>query len=202
MSTVIPNRYGVYKASLTGPGNAADDSTVTVGLWRRPGVLVADATWSAIFDRANDAFTIFLSGSLYSGWAFVKGTLTYREGGDLFSIEENFNVTGVAGTPAPAYTSLVCRKNTGFVGRKFQGRMSFPGCLENAAGVLPDGSINPVSLPFFATRFNTLHANLRMATLDSPTMEPVILHSDATTPTVITSFSPSPLPGINKTRYR
>lgn len=205
MPTQIPDRYGSFAAKLTGPGTAADDSIVTIGVHRNAVAGGPDATWDQVFNQYREGFRDFFTALLHVGWTFVGADLTYREGGVLQGLTATEFVQGSISSPAPAFTSLVLQKRTNLIGRQFRGRMSVPGVI-GTANVQPDGTLSNATIAAYAPTVLALFNKLEWdsSQLINPPLlaTPVILHQAAITPTRVTSLLISSSVGINKTRYR
>ena len=118
---------------------------------------------------------------------------------DLYELCDRFNLTV---DELPLNTAAVIRKNTGFAGRQYRGRMFMPPTRISESDVSVAGVISGTSLSASNSTWNTFYFNL-----GTQNLLPVIIHGaplsgPTPVPTPITSFSTTPLIGTIKRRIR
>lgn len=111
-------------------------------------------------------------------------------------------VGGIASAQVVGAVAYLINKRTSAAGRKFRGRLFLPGAAESA--VNEDGSV----VAGVQADLNTAFANYLAQTVAAG-MQPVLLHNVAAIPPVgeggptnITSFTTSPIVGIQRRRLR
>lgn len=104
------------------------------------------------------------------------------------------STTQTAGTSARESTApalaLMVTKNTNLGGRKNRGRNYMPWALADS-DVAENGAVNPTRLTSWAAALDEYYDFIIGPTTDLLD-EPVILHTDPTVPTPVTSFTPNP----------
>lgn len=99
----------------------------------------------------------------------------------------------------PSNVALFVRKTSGFLGRRYKGRMYLPAQFLKNDDVSPTGAIEPSSaLPTLQTRMTATYDAMVAAQLP-----PVILHTTGSpTPTPVTGFSVQPVIATQRRRLR
>lgn len=104
------------------------------------------------------------------------------------------STTQTAGTSSRESTApalaLMVTKNTNLGGRKHRGRNYMPWALADS-DVAENGAVNPTRLTSWAAALDEYMDYIIGPTTDLLD-EPVILHTDPTVPTPVTSFTPNP----------
>lgn len=182
---IIPDGYGnaVFSWTYTGRVNPL---TSTLG-YHPTSVGSPGAIANKMFDDSAGSGAPNFHSNMGDGWTFLGVKCTENDGGTLIGGESTR--TPIAGTltgiSSPALnTSLLLQKRTGLLGRKFRGRMYWVMSAVNESAVDTLGILGSTELSFLNPMFTAWET--AMAT--SPTYAPVLLHSDPTAPTNITSF--------------
>lgn len=174
---VIPDGFGEARIEWVVPGTAGPGLTV-LGFEDGTPATAADAVALQIRDdmrddicpqMANAYFLSTVTVNINRGGTIEQGLATGLDNGSL---------TGAACTPN---VSFLIRKRTGLAGRKYRGRWYLPGVVEtdvDAAGLISSTRQNALQLAVNAFKTD----------MGAATHELVLLHSDATVPTAITSL--------------
>lgn len=140
-----------------------------------------------------------LKASTTSDMTLVETSATYNDGTNIFDLENAVAVAGTGGTGvAPPNVALLVRKNTVYGGRKYRGRMFWPGILTGSE-INPDGTIASATVTALQTHFNALYADCAAGA--GSRMQ--LLHNDGTTaPTDLASFTVQPVCATQRRRLR
>lgn len=206
MPIIIPDNHAQVTFLYRGANLASEDTVVTVGLRRNTSGVGATASIDEIIDRWNSVWGVFHADSGVDAWVYEGLTAKYRAGGVLFDIARTANVPGGSTTvPLPPNTAMLVRKTSDLAGRKNKGRMYLPGVLTQS-GVNAGGTIVPAILAANQTRLNTLYTAMHTFPIPGQPAERraevMILHSDATAPTVVTGFQAQGVVATQRRRLR
>jgi hypothetical protein len=184
---IIPPNYGLATMAWEAPGTTGV-VTVTCGV-RDPGAVEnPEAMASSISGFWRNADSPAADTNMRIGWTFLLVRLLYRfADGGLASVTggeiENGAMTGSDGLQPP-YSPLVVPKRTSLAGKKYRGRMYPPLTYGGEASVDISGHIETVvALPTIRDMYDNL-----FTLWQASVYPPYLLHSDATTPTPISSF--------------
>ncbi len=124
--------------------------------------------------------------------------MQYNDGTGMLLYNKNQGLVGTGGTAVlPSNCALLVKKTTGIGGRQNQGRNFWPSMV--AEGVVDArGLIAAATVTSFQNAFNAVFTDLNTPA-DS---DPVILHSSAGTPTIITGFVVASLIATQRRRMR
>lgn len=132
--------------------------------------------------------------------AEMNNSFTYKQfrmvvaGGTLLTLP--FNTPGAGGGSGTSpQVSYLIQKLTASPGRKNRGRFYYPGCDETSVDA--DGRVSSGKLGGLGTMLLAWEDTLAGIPVD-----PVILHHDATAPTVIVSFQPESVVATQRRRLR
>lgn len=155
---------------------------------------VVQTSWRTALTSAGKPWSTTL---LPSGYSLNSIKVLANYSGVLYSYED---VTAVVGggsaNPPPINTSLLINKVTGLAGRKYRGRVfGPPTLLESAVNAV--GVIDPASVTSLQTAWDAAWTSIMSTSTD-----PVLLHTDGSTPTAITSFQLSQRIGTIGRRMR
>lgn len=180
-----------------------EEQAITIGI--NP-----DASFGPTYNGlAETVYDSFVGTDLLFSIAAISSTLSAVRCDVTISTDETPSVLQdshsqvTAGTrtssPPPSNCALFVRKTTGFLGRRYKGRMYFPAGFLIADQVSAIGAIDPSSgLPTLQTR-----ANATYNALVENLVPPVLLHSVAPfTPTPIQTFAVQPVIATQRRRLR
>lgn len=195
---IIPDDHAhcVYEFTITG---LADPISTTMGHY------TGDVGISSPEDVANRAFDCMALSylTILPASATLTGVTAYqRVGADLLvGLSDRAPVAGTGfANPAPPNVCTLVRKNTGFAGRKFRGRMFLPSVAEtqiDAAGIIAGSLVTDVT-----AEGDDFLAALADDGIIGYAIPARLLHSDATAPTAITSLVCDPKVGTQRRRMR
>jgi hypothetical protein len=137
--------------------------------------------------------TVLATGSLWSGLHVVEG-----QDGDPFVWDSSSGAgagTRSISAPTTPQVQLLADKKTQLGGRKFRGRTFLPDVAE--ADVGGNGAVISGTL----TLVNAFCASVLVQLTDTPYDGMVLLHQDATIPTVVTSYTADPFAATLRRRY-
>jgi len=177
--TVIPDGFGEAAWQFLASGDP-DPWFVTIGVAFEDPFDPED--W---LSAMADTWGAHLRDVSLSDMALVLTKISYNDGGSMLEAEHPVGLLGTGGTTKlPQNCACLVRKNTGLVGRHFKGRMYWPGILSEA-DVSPVGRIDSSVVTAYQALFNSVYGDLNAVT----NAQPALLHTDATAPTFVTSFS-------------
>lgn len=181
----IPANYGnaVFRVKMAGKTNLM---TFTLGYWHPvPGTTAEDAAESlaGAINVTDGAFTSDFLGSTFT----LQDVLVYQnDAGIITSAVQGIDATGAGGLAVPpVQCSLLARKTTSRVGRKFRGRWYVPNMFFAETDIDAMGNIAPTPFGILSTAFNTTVNELMANTVAVP----CLLHSDGTTPTLLADIT-------------
>jgi len=158
---------------------------------------------SGLLTDPEDALVLLASG-WSTGWGSVVNGSTSLVGlrlkfgpdetGPFYELSTNLPGAGAGAGMTPAVAVLV-KKITALGGRKGRGRMFIPSPDEDAAG--GNGVLSPTPLLDWQDAADDVYNSL--VGMDLP---PVVLHTDSTTPTPITSFQVAGTVATQRRRQR
>lgn len=190
---VIPPGFGSAALHFTGGGGGTPDFITTIGIQT-----AGDPLGFTAANRVMQAFSAAANGKVCGKLVLTKCVLSLPSPQGGLSVESNrppfvFPTDGSIGTLSLA---IVMQKRTGLGGRRNRGRMFLPGGIQNGE-VTPSGELIP-ALFEKARLFGVAFVNGLLAPNDNLngggqgiTVSPVLLHSDNSPPTPITSLIPS-----------
>jgi hypothetical protein len=149
-----------------------------------------------IAEDLYQAFSDNMLGSLHTSVNF--DTVRIKRGPNSTGATGEFTgvlTGGQGGTAAPPNLAYLIEKNTGLGGRRGRGRLFLPGVEEGS--VEGDGALGAVMLGGLITQ-----SGLWLADIETAGYNMVLLHSDATAPTEVTSLSVDPRAATQRNRMR
>lgn len=196
---VIPDGYGNVTMKWSFEGKSGPCST-TLGV-RRTGPATPQEVVDAIYDDLTIPDGICDPDNMQEEWTFLG-----VEG--IFMVDDVLTGAAAAGAPVPGTkttqhipplnTSLLVRKRSTLIGRRYRGRMYLPVLSIDEGVISPLGIIS--SAPFNA--YDVIVHETTDNWLASINFTPVILHHDETPPTDISSFSLQPTVVTQRRRLR
>lgn len=184
MGTILPVGYGQAVIRLRCSG-APKDAVITMGY--NPTTLSPAADAEAIFGcfaSSGSDHGPFNAGEMCPTFTFLGVSVTEMDDTGPLLGEYNETIVGTnSGTTVPINTAMLVNKVTSAGGRKNRGRFFCPVTNIPEANVSPLGVIDNA----FVTAQQVLWTNAYDALIDAD-LPPVILHSEAGTPTAITGF--------------
>lgn len=176
MPVVIPS--GFCQATVNFGGNGlAFPGAVVLGFDQGGGADPDDVAETIYDTWASTILTLQTSAITLESVLVKFGPNTTGPSGEHTGAE----VGGLSGQGSPSNCAYLVRKNTALGGRRGRGRMYIPGCLETSVG--SDGAILEPDLANIQDQVTAFGAALVLAGLPM-----VVLHSDATTPTPVTTL--------------
>jgi hypothetical protein len=172
MGLVIPFPYGLVIHPVRHVG-AAKDWTITYGITVTPGsaediALALDTAFRTAWRPTADSGTSFKPCTIYAPTASnVMQVFT--------STATTVAGTGAARSSPSPQVSVVLRKRTDFVGRRYRGRMFLPSCFLNETAIEEDGTVAAATLSSFQSIANTWLDNIAAV---SGVVNMYLLHSD------------------------
>lgn len=186
---VIPDGYGqcALKWSFVGKTNPV---TTTLGASTLVGASSPQEVVDEIFTNCTDNNTLpCFATNMTPSWTFIGVEGVFNVGGVMIGAASA--ASPIVGTHSAAATptlntSMIIRKRTTLVGRKFRGRMYWPALLLDEGAVDPMGTISSGFFGAYDTIITALDSELTNGTVYTPR----ILHTDSgVPPTLITSFA-------------
>lgn len=198
MGVVLPNGYGIWKPTVTLDGSTKIFQTA----W-----LFKNAT-SANALAANTAITAYWEGSgrpfaanqVYVGYTVASFECYVMLGGVL---TYDLNSTPVVGTKAgssgtPINTSIIVKKATGIVGKRYRGRSMLPNMTVPEANISQAGIIDATGLATIQGQYDSL-----FTAWSGGSFPPYLGHDvSEVAPTAITAFTVNPKVGSMPHRIR
>lgn len=155
-------------------------------------ITTLDTLASNLYDNFQDHVMGNLSSAVNHDVCRIKaGPNTTGPVGEFTGVE----VGGAGGTFASPNLAYLVEKNTALGGRRGRGRMFLPGVTESGIGSA--GGLDSTVASDFATNLGNW-----FDTFAGAGVSPVLLHSDATSPTPITSFTIDPTVATQRNRLR
>lgn len=154
---------------------------------------------------ADDVYNLFTAASrpgnaagFINTWFFQGVTVVQTQGGLPVLGSHLVPITGSRTGPSTASnTALIVKKNTSLGGRANRGRFFVPAAVIDETVVDQNGFLSPAATGTEQARWTAFYVALTGAGY-----VPVVLHSDATTPTTINSFSVESQVGTQRRRMR
>jgi len=196
VTVVLPVQFGIgrWHFALT---NDPEEMVMTIGFEAGTGV-----TTQACADAFYNAWTTaHPTSGTDSAYTFNRSTVTLMQPGGLQVAAKGPPIQGSGGSinSLPNNCALLVRKVTGFSARKMRGRMYQPPFNFDESGVDRNGLLAGATLTTMTSRYHTLFTTLT----GGPTILSLrVLHSDATSPTVITDLVPQQQIGTQRNRMR
>lgn len=206
MPIEIPSGHGQVSYQFRGTTGAMEDTVVTIGMRRNTSGVGSPAAPSTIFTKFNDAMVTFWTGRATSAWIYEGLRAKYNDGTTLLDFERSATTPGGSSSvPLPPQVAFLVRKASNLAGRKNKGRFYLPGCL-TPASVDAGGTITGTVVTAMQTALNTLETESCVFAEGGGTAERkadfMILHTDATAPTLISQLVPQPLVATQRRRVR
>ena len=185
MGYVIPAGYARVNFEYAAASTLGSSIVTGIGVNTPPGEILLD-----LFEQWWDESLKLRTSHYYT-------LLKIEARNDVEFAERTIGQAGaLVGDPAPPNTSALFRMQSGLVGRKYRGRMYLPGVLDDDE-INADGTIVDTAL----TSLGGVMAYL-IDVLGTASVEPVILHSDSTVPTLVTSGAIQPVVASQRRRLR
>ncbi len=185
----IPAGYAIGSLRWTCVGDP-EPHVSTIGL---DVVSASTPTPAQVADLLSTAWiSAHPAGALSALYVFIGSTVTFGpQPGEGPSAEDVRNVPGTASNstapPPTSNVSLLVKKSTALGGRRNRGRMYLPAGYLKETDIDQNGWMIESTRGVYQARMDAFLSNL---TTPAPTLNPVILHSDALVePTPITSFT-------------
>ena len=170
MASTPPNGHGYAAISITTAGSP-HTSVITFGFLNVLNV-TATACNTALRTAMNTGTTPFIASQMFTGFTIVNTYVLVNTGGFLSVSNDPTAVGGtLSGSAPPLNTAAVIRKNTGFAGRQYRGRMFMPPTRISESDVSVAGVISGTSLSASNSTWNTFYFNL-----GTQNLLPVIIH--------------------------
>lgn len=161
MGTVLPNGYGLWKPTITLAGSTKifqtaimvrnDSGLAAVSI----GVLVR-GIWTAAGRPLN-------ASNMYVGYTLAY-TETYQMSGGVLTYD--LDNTAIVGTKAassgtPINTSIIVRKGTGIVGKRYRGRIMLPNMTVPEINILQTGIIDAAGLAIVQGQYDGVNTAMQ-----------------------------------------
>lgn len=132
-----------------------------------------DTIYRAAFTAANRPF---VASNMYVGFTLASTNSTRSDGGVITQLINETPVVGTLGSSLgpPINVSQLVKKNTGLIGRRYQGRLMVPQMSIPEGSITQAGIIDSAVLATQQTKWNTAVADLAAAWAG---MVPVVGHS-------------------------
>lgn len=197
MPLTIPAGYGLAAIVLTADeGTAPFVTTIGINL----GDSASDqALADLVFEAYNEAWLPVTSSAL----TLQRVTLSTTEGGVGGSTDSTHSpqTGGRSGGNQPILEALMLSKVTATSGRRGRGRMFLPGVLTTGDVDLA-GTINGSTQASYQTHADAFFSGINEGVGGADHAVPVLLHSDATSPSPITALRVLPMIGSLRKRLR
>lgn len=198
MGIFLGNGYGIWKPTLTLDGS----TKIFQSAWLFKNEFAAGAEFCN--DEIRTLWTAagrpFVAGNMYVGYTLARTECYVQEGGTLYY---DLNPNAIVGTKSgsngtPINTSIIVRKVTGIVGKRFRGRQMLPNTTVAEANISQAGIIDATGLATISSQYDSLYT--AWAASDFP---PYLGHSvSEVAPTEILSFSINEKVGSQPHRIR
>lgn len=173
--------------------------------------LAWDETTSSFNGLAEDLFNMWQTNGFWArmdaSWKYTGARIYARETGGLLNYGEYYEdvAGGESGLGAPGNCAFLVQKRTGFVGRKFRGRLFLPGVYESS-WINEDGTVEPTIVADLQARFDDLlgiGTTPNRAWTDVADISGVVLlHSSLTAPTPVSQYVVQPQLATQRRRMR
>ena len=198
MGNVLNNGYGLWIPTFTLDGSTKIFQTAM--MFQNTGAATASANNAAmrtVWAGTGDPFNATM---FYSGYTFARSECYVNIAG---VVTYDINETAIIGSKAsslgtPINTSILVKKNTNIVGRRYRGRFMFPNLWIPEANISQAGIIS-------GTPYTDLQTLLQATIADQITagMPPVLGHSSSEiAPTPFTTITVQPKIGTMRRRIR
>lgn len=195
MGVQVPDGYGQATLRWQVSGRTSD-AVCTLGYDPDPGDTAEDQ--ATAIDAALVASGLVTAAAMTIGWSYRGVSVTFMSinGPQLAVVTQNIAGTS-ASTPLPASCCFLIDKRTARGGRSGRGRMYLPSfasgeTLVDGAGVVTGSAVTAIQTRI--TAFKTA--------LETNGYQPVLLHSDGSAPTVISSMTVASVIGTQRRRIR
>lgn len=161
MGTFLPNGYGIWKPTLTLAGSTKIFQTAI--MFRNDSGLSAFSAGGLIRGIWTGSGRPFIGSNMFIDYTLAHcetyvmagGVLTY----DLDSTAITGTKSGAGGTPIN--TSIIVRKNTGIVGKRYRGRIMLPNMTVLEANINQAGIIDSTGLSVIAGQYNAVNTAMQ-----------------------------------------
>lgn len=195
MGVEVPTGYGmsVYRWRCAG---ILEDACVTLGY--EPGGSTDAEEHADELHAALLASGLITNTNMCAGWSY-QGTVTYYQSATgVFQGGAGSVVIGTASSaPMPANCCFLVNKLTARGGRKGKGRMYLPACYGGEHLVEPTGVVSSALVTSTQTKLTAWYNAIVAGAAN-----PVLFHSDGSTPDTILSFSLATTIGTQRRRIR
>lgn len=201
MAIDIPEGFAQAAWVVTGQ-YGTDPFVTTLGL----GIASSEGSLTDIANQCFAAFVTAFRTKLSNGLTLQKCTITTVEGGSLGSVDSDLAPSqgGRSSNDDVIALALLLNKRTAQLGRKGRGRMFIPGVLADDDTGL-GGQYSDSARDDFQDRAADFLLNITgqaPGQVDPQELNPVLLHTDGTTPTSISSLVVAPKVGVLRKRLR
>lgn len=174
MGNFLGNGYGLWVPTFTLDGSTKIFQTAMMFL--NTGSATAAANNSAMRSIWTATSRPFSAGQMFTGYTFARSeAYVVLAGVTTYDLNETAIVGSVAATTgSPINTSILVKKNTGIVGRRYRGRFMFPNMWVPEVNISQAGILSGTPFTFLQTMMqNTITDQITAG------MNPVLGHSSS-----------------------
>lgn len=185
MGVLIPVGYGEGVWIFRAPGGTKN-VTMTMG-FHNGTVSTVSTVAGDLYDAVNSGVddNLCMAASMVTGWQLLGTDFTYMDDTGPFIGSYRATTTGTkSGSPLPTNCAFLASKGTATGGRKGRGRWFVPPFVLGESGVDGNGIIDSGALAVVQGYLDAF-----LAQCDTLSLEPVLLHSAAGTPSPITALT-------------
>lgn len=157
MGVVLPNGYGLWKPTLTLAGSTKIFQTAI--MFKNDTNAIPSVAGAAIRGYWTVSGAPFNAGNMYIGYTLAS-TETYCMSGGVLTYD--LNSTAIVGTKAassgtPINTSIIVKKNTAIVGKRYRGRIMLPNMTVPELNISQAGIIDGTGLATIQGQYDTVY---------------------------------------------
>lgn len=198
MGTFLPNGYGLWKPTLTLDGTTKIFQTTFMFKYNTAQTAASLNTFGrTVFASAGRPL---VAGNMYVGYTFARSESYLMTAGVLtYDLNESAIIgTKVSGLGTPINTSIIVKKNTGIVGKRYRGRSMLPNMTVAESNISQAGIIDGTGLGVIQGQYDAVTA--AWSTVD---WVPVLGHTTSEVlPTEIITLTVNPKVGSMPHRIR
>lgn len=185
MGVIIPEGFYQAAYSFTVQGAVKDTVTTLGGSSLDLGSQTAEEIADVLYGIVSTSGNVFAANAMTNKWTFQGVTVTLMTGtGPIVASHIEPYVGTISADNPPSNCCILVKKNTAAGGRKNRGRMYVPAAVMGESSVDAAGFLGTGVQAAYQTQWDAFKS-----ALDADDQVPALLHSDATAPTEITSFS-------------
>jgi dUTPase len=198
MGTILTNGYGLWKPTLTLAGSTKIFQTAW--LFKNETSASASGAGNTIRGYWTVSGAPFFASNMYVGYTLAS-TETYVMLGGVLTYD--LNSTAIVGTKTassgtPINTSVIVKKNTGVVGKRYRGRSMLPNMTVPELNISQAGIIDATGLAIVQGQYDQLFTSWSLSSYP-----PYLGHSvSEIAPTLIGSLTVNPKVGSMPHRIR